>query len=234
MKKMKRGPKLINNRFIASRDQDSNEDLAKQSHYQSLFNSVAFSIVETDLTGRIVDCNPALARMLLANQDDFRACKLLSLIPNKWHEKEESTRAEVIDNGVTDEYEIELRKSDGTVFPVAVKKWLQTDERGEAQGIWMLVRDITDKKKNDDVVYQRAILLLENQIRYQSLLATVPIGILTIDKAGRIDSVNPAVEELLDYTSSEIVAKQLDESQWTAAADHGPGGSYRRRQVPQQ
>jgi diguanylate cyclase (GGDEF)-like protein/PAS domain S-box-containing protein len=211
MKKMKRGPKLINNRFIASRDQDSNEDLAKQSHYQSLFNSVAFSIVETDLTGRIVDCNPALARMLLANQDDFRACKLLSLIPNKWHEKEESTRAEVIDNGVTDEYEIELRKSDGTVFPVAVKKWLQTDERGEAQGIWMLVRDITDKKKNDDVVYQRAILLLENQIRYQSLLATVPIGILTIDKAGRIDSVNPAVEELLDYTSSEIVAKQLDE-----------------------
>jgi len=211
MKKMKRGSKLITNRFLASRDQDSNQDLSKQSHYQSLFNSVAFSIVETDLTGRIVDCNPALARMLLANQDDFRACKLLSLMPNKWHEKEESTRAEVIDNGVTDEYEIELRKSDGTAFPVAVKKWLQTDERGKAQGIWMLVRDITDKKKNDDVVYQRAILLLENQIRYQSLLASLPIGILTIDKTGRIDTVNPAVEELLAYTSSEIVGKNLDE-----------------------
>ncbi|HYT55016.1 MAG TPA: EAL domain-containing protein [Verrucomicrobiae bacterium] len=211
MKKMKPGSKLITNRFLASRDQDSNQDLAKQSHYQSLFNSVAFSIVETDLTGRIVDCNPALARMLLASQDDFRACKVLSLMPNKWHEKEESTRAEVIDNGVTDEYEIELRKSDGTVFPVAVKKWLQTDERGKAQGIWMLVRDITDKKKNDDVVYQRAILLLENQIRYQSLLASLPIGILTIDKTGRIDTVNPAVEELLAYTSSEIVGKNLEE-----------------------
>ena len=211
MKKMKRGPKLIANRFLASRDRDSNRDLAKQSHYQSLFNSVAFSIVETDLTGRIVDCNPALARMLLANQDDFRACKILSLMPNKWHEKEESTRADVIDNGVTDEYEIELRKSDGTVFPVAIKKWLQTDEREKAQGIWMLVRDITDKKKNDDVVYQRAILLLENQIRYQSLLASLPIGILTIDKTGRIDTVNPAVEELLGYASSEIVGKKLEE-----------------------
>ena len=211
MKKMKRGPKLIANQFLASRDRDSNQYLAKQSHYQSLFNSVAFSIVETDLTGRIVDCNPALARMLLANQDDFRACKILSLMPNKWHEKEESTRADVIDNGVTDEYEIELRKSDGTVFPVAIKKWLQTDERGKAQGIWMLVRDITDKKKNDDVVYQRAILLLENQIRYQSLLASLPIGILTIDKTGRIDTVNPAVEELLGYASSEIVGKKLEE-----------------------
>jgi diguanylate cyclase (GGDEF)-like protein/PAS domain S-box-containing protein len=212
MKKMKRGrPKVITNRFAASRNQDLKQNLAKQSHYQSLFDSAAFSIVETDLSGKIIDCNPALARMLLASQDDFRACKILSLMPNKWHEKEESTRAEVIENGVTDEYQIELRKSDGTVFPVAVKKWLQTDPQGKAQGIWMLVRDIPDEKKNDDVVYQRAILLLENQIRYQSLLASVPIGILTFDKTGRIDSVNPAVEELLGYTSSEIVGKKLEE-----------------------
>ena len=211
MKKPKRKPKVITNRFQASLNQGSKQDLAKQSHYQSLFNSVAFSIVETDLSERIIDCNPALAGMLQARQEDFRACKILSLMPNKWHEKEESTRAEVIENGVTEEYEIELRKSDGTIFPVAIKKWLQSDHQGKAQGIWMLVRDITDKKKNDEVVYQRAILLLENQIRYQSLLASVPIGVLTIDKAGRVDSVNPAVEELLGYTSSEIVGKNLDE-----------------------
>ena len=185
MKKPKRKPKAITNRFQASHNQASKQDLAKQSHYQSLFNSVAFSIVETDLSERIIDCNSALAGMLQASQEDFRACKILSLMPNKWHEREESTRLEVIKNGVTQEYEIELRKSDGTVFPVAIKKWLQSDHQGKAQGIWMLVRDITDKKKNDDVVYQRAILLLENQIRYQSLLASVPIGVLrSIKPAG--------------------------------------------------
>src|SRR5688572_19226344 len=190
MKKIKHWPKVITNQAVpASRDADPKQDLAKQSHYQSFFYSPAFSIVETDLTGRIIDCNPALASMLLASQEDFKASKIASLIPKKWHEKEESTRAEVIENGVTDEYEIELRKSDGTVFPVAIKKWLQTDPQRNAQGIWMSVRDITDQKKNDDAVYQRAILLLENQIRYQSLLANVPIGILTFDKTGRIDSV---------------------------------------------
>jgi diguanylate cyclase (GGDEF)-like protein/PAS domain S-box-containing protein len=211
MKKIKSDPKAITNRFPASRDRDSKQALPQPSHYQSLFDSATFSIVETDLSGRIVDCNPALARMLLASQDDFRACKILSLMPNKWHDKEKLTSAEVIENGVIDEYEVELRKSDGTVFPVAIRKWLQTDPQGNAQGIWMLVREITDKRKHDDVVYQRAILLLENQIRYQSLLATVPIGVLTFDKTGRIDSVNPAVEELLGYTSFEIVGKKLEE-----------------------
>jgi diguanylate cyclase (GGDEF)-like protein/PAS domain S-box-containing protein len=211
MKKVKRGPKVATNRFPASHDRRSKQALTQQSHYQALFDSATFSIVETDLSGRIVDCNPALARMLLASQDDFRACKMLSLMPSKWHDKEESTSADVVENGVTDEYEVELRKSDGTIFPVAVKKWLQTDQQGKAQGIWMLVRDVTDTKKNDDVVYQRIILLLENQIRYQSLLASVPIGVLTFDKAGRINSVNPAIEELLGYASFEIVGKKLDE-----------------------
>src|SRR5918996_3364841 len=211
MKKPKHRPKVVTKRFAASRGENLKQNLAKQSHCQSLFDSVAFSIVETDLAGRIIDCNPALARMLLASQDDFRACKILSLMPNKWHDKEESTQAEVMEKGVTDEYETELRKSNGTVFPVAIKKWLQTDPQGKAQGIWMLVRDITDKKETNDAVYQRTILLLENQIRYQSLLASVPIGILTFDRTGRIDSVNPAVEELLGYTSSEIVGKKLEE-----------------------
>src|SRR5918999_3879948 len=208
MKKLMHGSKVITKRSVSAfRESDLNPELAKPSQYQSLFQSAAFSIVETDLTGRIIDYNPTFAGMLLANQEDFKASKVVSLIPQKWHDKEESTRAEVIENGVTDEYEIELLKTDGTIVPVAVRKWLQSDPQGNAQGIGMSVRDNTDKKKNDDVVYQRAISLLENQIRYQSLLACVPIGILTVDETTRIDSVNPAVEELLDYTSSEIVGK---------------------------
>lgn len=149
--------------------------------------------------------------MLLANQEDFKARNFLSLLPDKWHKKEEATRAEAVEHGSTDEYEIELRKKDGTVFPVGIKKWLQVDNFGNAQGVWMLVRDISDKKKSDDVVYQRFIFLLESQIRYQSLLAGAPIGILTVDKKGRIESVNPAAQELLGYKSEEVIGKRLEE-----------------------
>jgi len=53
-------------------------------------------------------------------------------------------------------------------------------------------------------------LLLENQLRSQLLLAGAPIGILTINHNGRIESVNPAAEELLCSKSDEVIRKRLD------------------------
>jgi diguanylate cyclase (GGDEF)-like protein/PAS domain S-box-containing protein len=187
------------------------KSIAKPSQDRSLFDSAALSFVETDLSGTIIDCNPALARMLLARQDEFKDSNLSSLIPKKWHDKEEAKRAQLIKSGVTDEYEIELCKTDGTALPVTIKKWLQTEKHGKAQSILMLVRDITSKKKDADSVYQRAIQLLESQIHYQSLLASAPIGILTVDESGGIESINPAMVELLGFASDAVVGKSLDD-----------------------
>ena len=211
MNRAKRGTKLLSTGLAVLRGRKLNGVESKPSHYQALFDTAALSIIETDLTGRIIDCNPALARMLLVDHHNFKERRFLSLVADQWHKKEEMTRAEVMEHGIADEYEIELLKKDGTVFPVAIKKWLQTDKHGKAQRIWMLVRDLSDKKKHDDVFYQRIILLLESQIRNQSLLAGAPIGILTIDKTGSIESVNPAAEELLCCKSDEIIRKRLDE-----------------------
>jgi len=211
MKKAKGGSKLLSTGLVASRNPSKNGVVARPSHYQSLFDSATLSIVETDLAGHIIDCNPALARLLLGDEEDFKERPFVSLVSTEWHAKEESTRKEVIEHGIADEYEIELLRKDGTVFPVAIKKWLQTDKHGKAQRIWMLVRNVSDKKKTDDTFYQRVILLLESQIRNQSLLAGAPIGILTIDKARRIESVNPAAEDLLGYRAEKILRGKLEE-----------------------
>jgi len=180
--------------------------------YRSFFDS-ALSVVQTDLAGRILDCNPRLATMLLAGEEDIKARKFASLVADPWRAKEEEARAEVLKNGVTEEYEIELKKADGAMISVFAKKWLQIDRHGEAQGIWMVVRDNTNEKQSDgdDAVYQHAISLLEKQLRYQSVSANAPVGILTIDKSARIDSTNPAIEELLGYEAGTLIGKQLAE-----------------------
>ncbi len=66
-------------------------------------------------------------------------------------------------------------------------------------------------KKSDDAADQREALLVESQNRYRSLLAGAPIGILTVDQATRIESINPAVEELLGFKGESIVGKLLDD-----------------------
>ena len=210
MKKTKRALNWKKTRLSSLRHRTVKKGGVKPPHDRSLFDSAALSFVETDLNGRIIDCNPALARMLVTTQDEFKERNISSLMPKIWRDQEEARTAQLIQSGAADEYEIELCKKDGTSFPVRIKKWLRTDKYGKAQSIWMLVRDITNKKKNDDVVYQRAILLLESQIRYQSLLASAPIGILAVDKSGRVESINPAVEDLLGYSPAAIVGKNLD------------------------
>ena len=178
---------------------------------RSLFDSAALSFIETDLNGTIIDYNPALARMLLLKRQKFTGCNVSSLVAKKHLARENAQRNQLLENGISDEYEIELIRSDGTTFPVMIKKWLQIDKHGKAQSIWMLVRDISSKRKSDDVVYQRAVLLIESQIRFQTLLTNAPIAILTTDKSGRIESINPAVEDLLGYSSGALVGKHLND-----------------------
>src|SRR5207244_12658684 len=55
-------------------------------------------------------------------------------------------------------------------------------------------------------IMNRQIVLCNN-----TQLHIISIEILSKEKTGRIDTKNPSVEELLAYTSSEIVGKNLDE-----------------------
>jgi diguanylate cyclase (GGDEF)-like protein/PAS domain S-box-containing protein len=149
--------------------------------------------------------------LLRAGPEKVKQRKFSTFVSEKSRSKEIATNTEVLERGSTNDYELELIREDGTVLPVAVKKWLQNNRYGKAQRIWMLVRDITDRKRNGDAFYRHVILLLENHLRNQSLLAGAPIGILTIDGNGRIESVNPAAEELLCAKSDEVIRKRLDE-----------------------
>src|SRR5689334_10256228 len=177
--------------------------------HDSLFDS-ALSVVQTDLAGRILDCNPRLAVMLLADEEEIKTRKFSSFVVDNWRKAEEDARAEAIKNGVTEEYEIDLKKADGSPIRVVVKKWLQIDRHGEPQGIWMVVRDKTGER-SDEAVYQHASSLLEKQLRYQSLSANTPVGILTVDKTARIDSTNAAIEELLGYSANALIGKKFSE-----------------------
>src|SRR5262245_15649210 len=64
---------------------------------------------------------------------------------------------------------------------------------------------------SDEAVYQHAMSVVEKQLRYQSLSANAPVGILTIDKLAHIDSTNAAIEELLGYSASALIGKKFSE-----------------------
>ena len=220
MKKHKSAIDWKKSTLSSRRHESAKKQVIHRADDRWLFDSAALSFAETDLAGRIIECSPALAQMLGATQEDFNERNLASLMPEIWLEQDEARTTRLIRSGATEEYQIELRKHDGAVLPVRVRKWLRTDKHGNPRGIWMLVRDITNESDHDDGVFQRAILLVESQIRYQSLWASAPIGMISVDPAGRIETVNPAIEDLLGYPSGAMVGKNLE--QFVSASDGIP------------
>jgi len=85
MKKAKRGFKMGATGQPISSGDIFKKAVTSPAPYQSLFDTAVLSIVQTDLDGRIVDCNPAAAQMLLVNPEDIREREFLSLVPDKWH-----------------------------------------------------------------------------------------------------------------------------------------------------
>jgi two-component system, LuxR family, sensor kinase FixL len=47
--------------------------------------------------------------------------------------------------------------------------------------------------------------LRESEARHRGILETVPVGILTLDEGGTIESVNPAIETIFGFTAEELM-----------------------------
>jgi signal transduction histidine kinase len=54
--------------------------------------------------------------------------------------------------GYSDIYEKEYRRKDGTVLPVELRTTLITGEDGIPQGMWAIIRDISERKKTEEAL----------------------------------------------------------------------------------
>jgi two-component system sensor kinase FixL len=91
---------------------------------------------------------------------------------------------------------------DGTVKDVSIVVSPVYDERGEVAGVSSVTRDISERKKADQV-------LADGAARITAIVETAVDGILSIDEHGVIDTVNGAVERLFGYSAAELVGQNV-------------------------
>jgi len=95
-------------------------------------------------------------------------------------------------------------RKDGTRFWASVTLTALRDERGRLRGFAKVTRDVTDRKRTDE-------LLRESEERYRQLVDGVrDVAILLLSPQGTITSWNAGAERVTGYHADEVIGKGVD------------------------
>ncbi len=124
-----------------------------EERYRTLFESSRDGIIFTDMEGRILHVNPYYREMLGYSEEELHALTYQQLTPQRWREAEAAiVRDGILSRGYSGEYEKEYIRKDGTAFPISIQVWLVRDADGAPQGMWGIVRDITQRKQAEEAL----------------------------------------------------------------------------------
>ena len=119
---------------------------ASEEKYRTLFETSRDGIVFSDMNGNFIDANPAFLDMVGYEMQELMYVNCQQLTPGKWHDLDaDILKEQILPRGYSGENEKEYTRKDGSVFPVAVRSWLQRDEAGNPTGMWMHIRDMTER-----------------------------------------------------------------------------------------
>jgi len=171
--------------------------------YRRLYESMRDGFTLLDMKKRILECNSFFLTMTGYSQEDIeRMESIRSIVPEKWYEMvDDIIKNQVMVQGYSDVFEIEYRRKDNSIFPVAIRLFLYKNQEGRDEGMWGIVRDITERKKMENEVREMNAIL-EQKVEQKTKELQERINELerfykaTIDRELRMKEMRTRIEEL--------------------------------------
>jgi PAS domain S-box-containing protein/putative nucleotidyltransferase with HDIG domain len=174
-----------------------------EEKFRSLFESTHEAIGASGPDGRIISANPAMARVLgCENPQDLVGIPAVQL----YADQAERNRLfdELLANGFVENFELTLRKQDGSNRPVRIlgNAVLHTDAQGNIKRADFIFSDITERKKAEEA-------LRISEEKYRTMTENLSIGIYrnTPGPKGHFVEANPAIVKMFGYGDREEFMK---------------------------
>jgi diguanylate cyclase (GGDEF)-like protein/PAS domain S-box-containing protein len=173
-----------------------------ERRFRGLFDNVVEGVYQVTMDGYLLSANPALIEMLgYGSLEELRAIgstESLYVVPE--------TRHRLIDRLITEgelvEAEYDLKRKDGTIITITENARLNRDERNQPSGFEGTVTDITERKRAEQRFY-------EQKERAEVTLQSIADAVITTDRAGTIDYVNPIAEKLTGWPAGEACGRNV-------------------------
>ena len=175
--------------------------IKSEEKYRNLHKSMVDGFMYVDMHGLIKDYNESFKRLIGYSDEELFRLTYADLTPDKWHDFEHQIIAEqVLDRGYSEIYEKEYRKKDGVIFPVELHTFLLRNDAGENEGMWSIVRDITERKQAEKE-------LQESRQQLFDIIDFLPDATFVIDNQKKVIAWNKAIEEMTGVQKQNIIGK---------------------------
>jgi PAS domain S-box-containing protein len=215
--------------------QAANAALAQsEERYRSLVNNLNVGVYRNTPgpDGRFIHANPALAQMHgYDSVEEFQKIKVTDLYQQP--DERKAFVAELLRQGSVVNYELRLKKKDGTAIYASVHATVHRGPNGEVDWIDGMLDDITERK-------QAEAALRASQERYRALAESSPDAIFILDRDIKVQYVNSraaalwrrAPEELIGAAQPELFPPEVAERHGKVVAEVFETGNLVRRELP--
>jgi len=185
----------------------------QQEEQQIILNSAPYMIWYKDKENKVLRANKAAADSVGLSVSEVEGRSKQELFPEeaeRYHQEDlEVIRSGQPKLGIIEPYQT----------PSGQKRWVRADkvpyrdQEGNIIGVIVFATDITEQQRAEEAVRR-------SEANYRSLVRNAPYGIYRATAEGKLLSVNPALVEMLGYSSEEeLLAVNLDRDIYCDAAE---------------
>ncbi|MGE5195684.1 MAG: PAS domain S-box protein [Deltaproteobacteria bacterium] len=172
----------------------------RERHFRMFADNVPALFSYIDATQRYRFVNKQYERQFHRPAGEIIGKSVEELLGERNYQTTRPRIAEVL-SGKRVEYEVELEFPDGRRF-MRARLVPQPGDGGKVAGFFVLVTDITERKRAEDA-------LVENERRLRAVVETAPSAVIVINEQGLIDRFNPSAERMFGYSPPEVIGRNV-------------------------
>ncbi|MCW9064848.1 MAG: PAS domain S-box protein, partial [Ignavibacteriaceae bacterium] len=181
-----------------------------EGKYRRLFESLVDVFYQTDSAGRLTMVSPSIKKAAGYKPEEVIGSYLRDYYVNP---DERKKFLELIStNGFVENFEVQMKKKDGSVLWASVNAGPSKDQEGNIVGVEGIARDITERINAEEE-------LRGTKERFRNLTETISDWVWEVDKDSRYTYVNPKIQDILGYYPEEVIGKTPFDLMPTEEAD---------------
>ena len=188
-------------RDVTERKRAEKELQKSRERYRIIFENLQDVYYEAGMDGTILEVSPSVEKFSLYKRKEVIGKSLYDIYADP--KKRDEFVELILDKGMVNDYEINLKDKDGSQRPFSINTLLMRDSQGAPAKLIGSMHDISERKKVEKA-------LQESEARYRTLLGAIPDPVVVYNPEGKVTYVNDAFPRIYGWSKEELMGNRID------------------------